>query len=88
MALGASRLRILRSIVRQGAVLALAGVALGTIAAVWLTRVLAKIVYGVSTLDPATYAVVGALLVIVAIAASFVPALRAVRLNPVAALRE
>jgi putative ABC transport system permease protein len=88
MALGASRLRILRSVVRQGVLLALTGVAAGTIAAAWLTRLLTNFVFGVSTLDPITFAGVGLLLVLVAAAASFVPALRAVRLNPVGALRE
>jgi len=88
MALGAGRPRILRLVLRQGAVLAIAGVAVGAAAAAWLTRLLATLVYGVGTLDPATFIAVSALLVIVAIAASFVPAVRAVRLNPVAALRE
>lgn len=88
MALGASRDRILRSVVKQGAVLAGAGVAVGLVAAAALTRLLQNFVYGVSTLDPLTFATVAILLVVVSVLASLVPALRAVRLNPVSALRE
>jgi putative ABC transport system permease protein len=88
MALGAARSRILASVVRQGATLALAGVAVGVIAAMILTRTLTSMIFGVKTLDAATVAIVGILLLFVAIAASIVPAIRAVRLNPVAALRD
>jgi ABC-type lipoprotein release transport system permease subunit len=52
------------------------------------TRTLQNYVYGVSTLDPVTFASVGVLLIAVATVASFVPAIRAVRLNPTTALRE
>ena len=73
---------------RRGLVLASIGTVVGAAAALALNRSLQTFVYGVSTMDPLTYAFVGALLIAAAGLASFVPALRAVRLNPVAALRE
>ena len=68
--------------------LALAGVVLGTVAAFFATRVLRNFVWQVSTLDPATFTGVALLLLVVSCAASIVPALRAVRLDQAAALRE
>jgi putative ABC transport system permease protein len=88
LALGASATSILRSVVGQGMMLAVAGVGVGAIAAVFATRVLQTFVWEVSTLDPATYIVVATVLIAVAVIASLVPALRVVRLNPVRALRE
>jgi putative ABC transport system permease protein len=88
MALGASRGRILRAVVGQGVVLGAVGVAAGTAMAIGLTRLLEDFVYGVSTIDAPTFLVVGAALIVVAVVASLLPALRAVRLNPVSALRE
>jgi len=88
MALGATRGRILQQVLRQGAVLAFAGVLIGAGAALALNRTLRDFVYGVSTVDPFTFVVVGVVLVGAAGVASLVPALRAVRMNPVAALRE
>ncbi len=88
MALGATRQRILGSVIREGFGLALAGVVLGTVAAFFATRVLRTFVWQVSTLDPATFAGVALLLLAVSCAASIVPAVRAVRLDQAAALRE
>jgi len=88
LALGASRSRMLKDVLRQGIVLASIGAVLGTGAALALNRSLQNFVYGVSTIDPFTYGCVAMLLIAVAALATFVPALRAVRLNPVAALRE
>jgi putative ABC transport system permease protein len=88
MALGATRNRILGTVVRQGAMLGAVGVAAGSSAAAGLTRTLHNFVYGVSTLDPMTFVAVAALLIAVAAIASLVPAIRAVRLNPTTALRE
>ena len=88
MALGASRGRILHQVLRQGVLLAAAGVIIGTGAALALNRTLKDFVYGVSTVDLATFITVGMLLIGIAALASVVPAVRAVRLNPVAALRE
>ena len=88
MALGATRQRILGSVIREGFGLALAGVVLGTVAAFFATRGLRNLVWQVSTLDPATFAGVALLLLAVSCAASIVPAMRAVRLDQAAALRE
>jgi putative ABC transport system permease protein len=87
LALGATRSRILADVIRSGAALALIGVAIGFLAALWLTRTLQTFVWGVSTTDPLTFGLVFAVLVGAAISASLVPALRAVRLPPVTALR-
>ena len=88
MALGATRGTILQHVLRQGALLAAVGVIIGTGAALALNRTLQDFVYGVSTVDPFTFIVVGVLLIGTTGVASLVPALRAVRLHPVTALRE
>lgn len=88
LALGATRQRIVRSVVRQGVVMAIGGIALGAAGAAALSKVLQNYVWGVSPLDARTYATVGLLLLVVAAAASLVPALRTVRMNPLRALRE
>jgi len=88
MALGASGDSVLRSVLGQTAILALSGVALGLLGALAATRVLQTFVWGVSTLDRTTFIVVGLLLTLVSLAAGLVPAIRAVRINPVSALRD
>ena len=88
MALGATRQQILGSVIREGLALALSGIAVGAIAAFFTTGVLRNFVWQVSTLDPATFTGVALLLLVVSCAASTVPALRAVRLDQAAALRE
>ena len=88
MALGSPRGLILRSVVRSGAILARVGVATGIAASVASRTVLERFVWGISPLDPLTILFVAILLVIVVMLASLVPALRAVRLNPVSALRK
>jgi putative ABC transport system permease protein len=88
IALGASRSRILRSIVWSGALTATAGIAAGLIASLAFARTLDNVVWGVSTVHLPTLAGVAALLFAVSVLATIVPALRAVRLNPIAALRE
>jgi ABC-type lipoprotein release transport system permease subunit len=75
-------------VLRQGLALSAIGVVVGLAAAVLLTRTLEKFVYGVSTLDPTTFAAVSVLLILVAAIASVVPAWRAVLLNPTTALRD
>jgi putative ABC transport system permease protein len=88
VALGAPRSRILRSVIWTGAWLGLVGVVLGTAAALLVTRTLQNFVWNVSTLDPTTFITVAIVLIVVSAVASIVPALRAVRLDPVTALRE
>lgn len=67
--------------------MALAGIVLGTAAAAWLTRFLQSQLFAVSPLDPAVYAIVAVVLASVALAASLIPARRAMRVDPVEALR-
>ncbi|HVJ26556.1 MAG TPA: ABC transporter permease, partial [Vicinamibacterales bacterium] len=88
LALGATRGRILLGVLRQAGLLAVAGIAAGILAALVLRRTLQSFVIDLATIDLVTVAVVAALLLVVALLASIVPAVRAVRLNPVAALRE
>jgi cell division protein FtsX len=88
MALGATRGDILRSVIRSGAIVSIIGVVVGIGAAVFMTRALQKFVWGVSTLDPLTYGAVAVVLISVALLATLVPAIRAVRLNPMVALRD
>jgi predicted permease len=87
MALGASAWRVRTMVVRQGIALALAGVAVGGIGAALATRVLAGLVYGVSVRDTDTFIAVAVLLAATGLAASFVPAWRATRIDPLTALR-
>ena len=87
MALGATQRGVSLMVLRQGMALGGAGVAIGLVASVATTRALAGMVYGVSTRDPATFVVVAGLLLLVAALASVVPAHRATRLDPLAALR-
>jgi predicted permease len=88
LALGATRRDILRAVLRQAFGLAAAGVALGLAGALVLSSSLAGLLYGVRSTDPPTFAGVAFLLVIVALLASYVPACRATRVDPMIALRE
>ena len=87
MALGAQPRDVLRLVIGHGAKMALIGVALGTLAALLLTRLMANQLFGVSAHDPLTFAGVAALLILVAIAACYIPARRAMRVDPLVALR-
>ena len=87
LALGASSGGVVRLVVRQGLSLALVGVALGVVAAWALARVLDHLLFSVSAHDPLTFAGVAALLALVAVAASAIPAWRASRVDHVTALR-
>ena len=88
IALGATRGRILRSILWNGTVLAVIGIVAGVAASIATSKTLAGLVWGVSPLDPVTFAGVALVLLFVSILASVVPALRAVRLNPISVLRD
>jgi putative ABC transport system permease protein len=87
MAMGARVNDVLGLVVRQGMVLALVGLGLGLCVAWGLTRVLSTFLYGVTTTDPLTFIAVSVLLSLVALAAIFIPAYRATRLDPLTALR-
>ncbi|HKP84833.1 MAG TPA: ABC transporter permease [Blastocatellia bacterium] len=87
MALGASSRNVLGLVLRDGVVITLAGVALGLCGALAATRVLASQLYGVETTDTETFAVVSLLLAAVALAACYVPARRATKVDPMVALR-
>jgi putative ABC transport system permease protein len=63
------------------------GIAIGSAAALGLTRLMAKLLYSVSAIDPATFAAVAFILALIAMAASYIPARRALRLDPLVALR-
>jgi putative ABC transport system permease protein len=88
MALGAGRRSILLAVLRQGALMAAAGIVAGTLASMLLTRSLQSFIVDVSTLDASTFVVVALLLMAVAVAASLIPAVRATRLDPVTTLRQ
>jgi putative ABC transport system permease protein len=87
MALGAERAAVLRLILGQGARLAAIGIAVGVAGAFALARLMAGLLYGTSTADPLTYAALALLLASVAVTSCLLPARRAVRVDPVIALR-
>jgi putative ABC transport system permease protein len=87
MALGAEPSNILGSVISHGLKLTLAGVAIGLVASVCLTRFLSSLLFGISATDPLTFAAVALSLIVVAIAACYIPARRAMRVDPVIALR-
>ncbi|HEV2446579.1 MAG TPA: FtsX-like permease family protein, partial [Candidatus Sulfopaludibacter sp.] len=88
MSLGAQPADVVTMVARGGARLALVGIAIGLAGAAGLTRLLDSMLYGVRATDPATFAAVTALLAVIALAAGFVPARRATRVDPVLALRD
>jgi len=88
MALGAGRRDVLRMVARRGVSLVTLGMLLGTAAALALTRMMATLIYGVSSTDPLTFAGAVGLLAAVAAVACLLPAFRATRIDPVVALRD
>ena len=87
MALGARQSDVLRLVVADGARMSLLGIAIGIVVSLFLTRFLHSQLYGVSATDPVTFISVSALLLAVAAAASYIPARRASRVDPLVALR-
>jgi ABC-type antimicrobial peptide transport system permease subunit len=87
MAMGAPRANILRMVLRQGMGVTVLGIGVGMLGALAITRVLSGLLFGVSPSDPVTFVVVGVLLGGVALVATYVPARRATRTDPLAALR-
>ncbi|MEK6325693.1 MAG: FtsX-like permease family protein [Acidobacteriota bacterium] len=87
VALGAQSSHVIKLVVGRGMAVVLAGVAIGLAGSLALTRVMTSLLYGVSTTDPMTLAVVPVVLVAVALLASYIPARRATRVDPMIALR-
>jgi putative ABC transport system permease protein len=87
MALGASRGDMLKLVVRQGMLLTGIGLTVGLSASLGLNRLLANLLFGVKTTDPVTYAAVAIILISVALLATYIPARRATKIDPVVALR-
>ena len=88
MALGASRVDVLRLVLVQGMWLTGIGLALGLAVALGLTRLITRLLYGIGANDPVTVASAVMLLGTMSLVASYFPALRAMRRNPVTAIRE
>jgi putative ABC transport system permease protein len=87
MALGAGRGNVMGLVLKQGLTLVAAGVVLGLGAAFGITRMLASLLFGVSAIDPITFAGTSAVLLLVALLASYIPARRATKVDPIIALR-
>jgi putative ABC transport system permease protein len=87
MALGASRTKILRLVLEQGLMTAAIGIAVGIVASVAVTRTITSLLFGLSPMDPVTFVGVGLLLAAVALLASYIPARRAAKVDPMVALR-
>jgi predicted permease len=87
VALGAQSSDVLRMVLRQGATLAFFGIAIGTVAALFVGRLLSRFLFGIAPDDPVAFGGVIVALAVVALLASFVPALRATRVDPMTALR-
>jgi ABC-type antimicrobial peptide transport system permease subunit len=87
VALGAQESNILRLVVRQGMTLAIIGIAAGVVGAFALTRVMSALLFGVSATDALTFAAVPTMLAAIALLACYIPARRAIRVDPMVALR-
>jgi putative ABC transport system permease protein len=87
MALGAQRSEVMRLILGHGARMVVVGVAIGSVVALGLTRLMTNQLFGVTAHDPLTFAAVAGVIILTAVAACYVPARRATRVDPMVALR-
>ena len=87
MALGAQRRDVVRMVLGEGLRVAVVGVGVGIVAALGLTHLMTQMIFGVRAVDPLTFAGVAILLTFVALAACYIPARRAMRVDPIVALR-
>jgi len=87
LALGASKRHLLTLVLRQGLKLTAIGIAVGTAGALGLTRLISNMLFGVTPTDPVTFTLVGLLLTGVSLAACYLPARRATRVDPIRALK-
>jgi putative ABC transport system permease protein len=87
IALGAGRREIVGLVLREGVVLAVVGLLLGVGGALWLTRFLQSLLFGVTATDPTTFVAVGGIVLVITIIACYVPARRAIKVDPLIALR-
>ena len=87
IALGASGSAVRWMVVREGLAIALVGIGIGLVASLFAARFVDSMLFGMTSRDPATYAAVAAVLIVVGIAASYLPARRATRVDPLTALR-
>jgi ABC-type antimicrobial peptide transport system permease subunit len=87
MALGAARSSVLGQVIVQGAWVTVAGLAMGLVMAWWSTRAMSRLLFDVEARDPATFLAAPAALALVAFLACLIPAVRATRIDPAAALR-
>ena len=85
---GASERDVVRLVLKQGMAVALLGVSVGLLAAFILTRLVASLLVGVTATDPLTFAGIPAILLVVSLIASYLPARRAISVDPVQALRD
>jgi putative ABC transport system permease protein len=88
MALGAQRRDVLAMVLRRALQLSVAGTVIGVAGGIWATRILSSVLYGVTAADPATWIITAAVLVGAALAASYIPASRAAKSDPLTALRD
>jgi predicted permease len=87
VALGASKSEILRWVLKQGLILSIAGIVVGLVSALLLTRWLRSLLFGIGPMDVVTYGILAAVLMVVALIACYVPARRATKVDPLVALR-
>ena len=87
MALGAQQTSILRLVMRDAAIVLVAGVTAGLLGSIWITRLVRQLLFGLTPNDPLTLALAIAALVAVALVATYIPARRAMKVDPMVALR-